>query len=200
MSPAVPVARPSKKPARKKPAQRKTAAVSSPVAAATAQTKDPEDRMRQRSRTLQTRPGFLIRRLYQIHVALFAEECAAEQITPIQYSVLTALHELGTIDQGTLSRAVALDRTNVADVVARLETRRFLKRHASPTDRRMMLASLTDQGRALLKRLEAAATLAHERTIAALPVEEKTFFLEALTRLIASSDGLNNASIALKTF
>ena len=32
---------------------------------------------------LQERPGFLIRRLHQIHVALFMEECAAESITPM---------------------------------------------------------------------------------------------------------------------
>ena len=32
---------------------------------------------------LQERPGFLIRRLHQIHVALFIEECAADSVTPV---------------------------------------------------------------------------------------------------------------------
>lgn len=148
---------------------------------------------------LQSRPGFLIRRLYQIHVALFAEECAAERITPVQYSVLTSLDQLGTVDQATLSRSVALDRTNVADVVARLEGRNLVKRRPSPQDGRMMLSSITREGCELLNRLEPAARRAHERTIAALPRNERALFLEALAYLVASADqnGSRAASRAL---
>jgi DNA-binding MarR family transcriptional regulator len=135
-----------------------------------------------------SRPGFLIRRLYQIHVSIFVEECAAETITPVQYSVLASLDQSGAIDQATLSRAVALDRTSVADIVTRLERRRLLKRHVPPHDRRMVLSELTNQGRALLRRLEAASARAHERTISSLPEKEKAFFLEALNRLIDAKD------------
>lgn len=141
-----------------------------------------------RTKTLQARPGFLIRRLYQIHVALFTEECAAETITPVQYSVLAALERLGTVDQATLSRDVALDRTSVADIIARLEGRRLVKRRASPSDRRMILSGLTEQGRALLARLETASARAHQRTIAALPAKEKASFLDTLHRLIEAGD------------
>lgn len=141
-----------------------------------------------RTKTLMSRPGFLIRRLYQIHVSIFAEECAAEAITPVQHSVLTTLDQSGAIDQATLSRAVALDRTSVADIVTRLERRRLLKRHISPNDRRMVLSELTDQGRALLSRLEAASACAHERTISALPEKERALFLQTLSRLIDARD------------
>jgi hypothetical protein len=41
-------------------------------------------------RILGQRPGFLVRRLHQIHLALFAEECKAFGVTPAQYSILTA--------------------------------------------------------------------------------------------------------------
>jgi MarR family transcriptional regulator, lower aerobic nicotinate degradation pathway regulator len=143
---------------------------------------------RWRTKTLMSRPGFLIRRLYQIHVSIFVEECAAETITPVQYSVLASLDQSGAIDQATLSRAVALDRTSVADIVTRLERRQLLKRHVSPHDRRMVLSELTNQGRVLLRRLEAASARAHERTISSLPEEEKAFFLEALNRLIDAKD------------
>ena len=143
---------------------------------------------RWRTKTLMSRPGFLIRRLHQIHVSIFVEECAAETITPVQYSVLKSLDQSGATDQGTLSRAVALDRTSVADIVTRLERRQLLKRHVSPHDRRMVLSELTNQGRALLRRLEAASARAHERTISSLPEKEKAFFLEALNRLIDAKD------------
>jgi len=60
---------------------------------------------------LAERPGFLIRRLHQIHVALFQEACGAFEITPLQYSLLSALAQRGTADQTTLSADIALDRS-----------------------------------------------------------------------------------------
>jgi hypothetical protein len=40
---------------------------------------------------LWSRPGYLIRRLHQIHCALFLEECRESGLTPVQYGLLTAL-------------------------------------------------------------------------------------------------------------
>src|SRR6056297_1925754 len=121
---------------------------------------------------LQDRPGFLIRRLHQIHMALFMQECAAEGVTPVQYSVLTALHQLGPCEQVVVSRAVGLDRTSTADVVQRLERRKLLRRRVSSSDKRMKIASLTDIGIALLKRIDGAAAHAHSRTLEPLAPDE----------------------------
>jgi len=107
-----------------------------------------------RHTALDARPGFLIRRLHQIHVALFVEECAPEGITPVQYSILTALEQMGPSEQIALSRAVGLDRANTADVIGRLVERRFIQRRGSRTDKRKKVAELTDVGRALLGRFE----------------------------------------------
>ena len=38
---------------------------------------------------LARRPGFLIRRLHQIHLALFADACGEFGVTPVRYSILT---------------------------------------------------------------------------------------------------------------
>lgn len=142
-----------------------------------------------RSKTLLDRPGFLVRRLHQIHVALFIDACASEAITPIQYSVMAALDQLGTVDQTTLSRVTALERTSVADVVRRLQGRGLIRRTSSPNDQRMAMAGLTAQGRALLKRLSRAAARAHQRTVAALADDDRAFFLDALDRLVDAHDG-----------
>src|SRR6266496_2668773 len=50
------------------------------------------------------RPGFLIRRLHQIHYGLFFEECGHATITPLQFGMLTVLaeHPKG-IDIGALA-------------------------------------------------------------------------------------------------
>src|SRR5690348_4185889 len=68
---------------------------------------------------LWSRPGFLLRRLNQIHYALFFEECREFNITPVQYGLLTALSLRGRLDQGSLGIELGIDRTNVADVLTR---------------------------------------------------------------------------------
>lgn len=135
---------------------------------------------------LSRRPGFLIRRAHQIHVALFSEECAVEGLTPAQYSMLTALAELGPSEQNAIARAVGLDRANTASVLLRLEQRRFVRRKVSTVDRRQKIVSLGDLGRAVLDRVDAGAARAHARTLDALDTEQAAAFLDALTRIVSS--------------
>ncbi len=144
---------------------------------------------------LEARPGFLIRRLHQIHVALFIEECAPEGITPVQYSILTALDQMGPSEQIVLSRAVGLDRANTADVIARLAERRFIQRRGSRTDKRKKVAELTDIGRALLARLEVGVERAHERTLAALPAKDRAQFMMYLLQLVETNNELSRTPI-----
>ena len=54
-------------------------------------------------------PGFLIRRLHQIHVAIFLEECAAFNITPVQFSLLKALSVGAEMDQATIATKIGVD-------------------------------------------------------------------------------------------
>jgi hypothetical protein len=37
------------------------------------------------------KPGYLFRRIQQIAVAIFAEECRAYDLTPVQYAALVAI-------------------------------------------------------------------------------------------------------------
>ncbi|MGH2507561.1 MAG: MarR family winged helix-turn-helix transcriptional regulator, partial [Ktedonobacteraceae bacterium] len=95
---------------------------------------------------LWSRPGFLVRRLHQIHSALFFEECAKFNITPIMYSLLTVLFNQTDSDQVTIASEVGIDRTNVADVLQRLSKLGLVERRRSKTDRRSVIPSLTRKG------------------------------------------------------
>jgi DNA-binding MarR family transcriptional regulator len=150
------------------------------------------------AKPLQERPGFLIRRLHQIHVALFVEECGSEKITPVQYSILTALDQMGNVEQIALSRAVGLDTTNVADVLARLERQRMVRRRFSPRDKRRKVVTLTEAGRAALRRIDAGAARAHERTLAALEPKARDRFLRDLARLVELNRVVGPALLALR--
>src|SRR6202051_2253623 len=117
------------------------------------------------------RPGFLIRRLHQIHVALFQKRCAAFEITPLQYSLLSALAKRGTADQTTLAADVALDRTTTTGALKRLQLRRFVERAIHQRDRRAQICRLTKTGEALLREIEGSARAAHLEAVADLSKE-----------------------------
>src|SRR5438477_4224522 len=95
---------------------------------------------------LEQRPGYLIRRLHQIHVALFQDKCAAFEITPLQYSLLSALAVRGSADQSTLAADVALDRTTTTGALKRLQSRNFIERGIDREDRRARVCRLTMKG------------------------------------------------------
>ncbi|KQP53369.1 MULTISPECIES: MarR family winged helix-turn-helix transcriptional regulator [unclassified Methylobacterium] len=136
---------------------------------------------------LPERPGFLIRRLHQIHVSLFSERCGAFRITPLQYSLLSLLAECGEADQTTLANAVALDRTTTTGAIKRLEARGFVERSASPTDRRSQRCRLTQAGRVLLSRMEAAARQAHDATLESLSEDEQATLIRLMKKITAAN-------------
>lgn len=150
------------------------------------------------AKPLQERPGFLIRRLHQIHSALFAEECGAENITPVQYSILAALDQMNVAEQIVLSRAVGLDTTNVADVLARLERQKLVRRRVSAQDKRMKSVTLTEGGRVLLRRIDAGAARAHERTLEALAQKDRARFMRDLARLVASNNEISRTPVGVR--
>ncbi|MCW2239403.1 MarR family winged helix-turn-helix transcriptional regulator [Azospirillum canadense] len=146
---------------------------------------------------LAQRPGFLLRRLHQIHVAMFLEECAEFKITPVQYSVLTVLERQPELDQATLGVQVGIDRATMAGVIARLVQRGLLNRSPNPVDRRMKLVSLTADGRKLLRRMDKKAQRAHDRTIAPLSEERRAAFLRDLAYLVGANNGYGRTPLHL---
>ena len=134
------------------------------------------------------RPGFLIRRMHQIHGFLFAEETAAFNITPVQYSLLTTLEALGEIDQNTLAIEVGLERSSVAEVIPRLHARGLVDRTQAEHDRRLRLVKLTTQGKRLVKRMAPAVERAHQRTIDYLSPDERDFFMLQMIRLVEANN------------
>lgn len=142
---------------------------------------------------LKERPGFLMRRLHQIHVSLFAERCGGFRITPLQYSLLSLLMELGDVDQTTLANAASLDRTTTTGALKRLEARGLIDRAPSPHDRRSQRCRLTDEGFALLARIDGVARSAHDATLAALSSEEKSVFISLMKKIEAAHDQSTSA-------
>ena len=136
---------------------------------------------------LSERPGFLIRRLHQIHVALFQEACGQFEITPLQYSLLSALAVRKNADQTTLAADIALDRTTTTGALKRLEARHLVERPINVADRRARLCRLTRAGAALLAKIEHAARAAHDATLDELTEKERSQFIAMMQRIVSGN-------------
>jgi DNA-binding MarR family transcriptional regulator len=147
--------------------------------------------------SLADRPGFLIRRMHQIHLALFAEECAAFDITPVQYSIMTVAAAQPGLDQAKLAYEVGVDRATLANVVARLEGKSLLHRRPSASDKRLKLVTLSARGIALLEKMLIPVQRAHDRTIAALPIKDRQIFMSLLMKLVNAENDAGRAPLKL---
>jgi MarR family transcriptional regulator, lower aerobic nicotinate degradation pathway regulator len=145
---------------------------------------------------LSERPGFLLRRLHQIHVALFAGNCARFDVTPVQYSLLSALALRIAADQTTLANDVALDRTTATGALKRLQKRGLIKRSGSRSDRRAQECRLTAAGSRVLRQMERPARRAHHETIAALSDKEQAKLIALMVRLVEAHTEANAGGAA----
>ena len=112
-----------------------------------------------------SKPGYLFRRMQQIAVAIFVEECKAFDLTPVQYAALVAIRRHPGIDATRLSAVIAFDRSTLGSVIARLEGKRLVARKASREDKRTKLLYLTEAGEALLRDIVPSVDRAQARML-----------------------------------
>ncbi len=141
------------------------------------------------------RPGFLVRRLHQIHVAIFLEEMAEDNITPIQYGLLSALADLPGLDQLSLAEEIGIDRANVADVLTRLENRDLVIRTVSTQDNRRKLCAPTEQGLAFVRKHYKNMQRAQDRLLRPLAPAERAEFMRLLRCVVEASNDLGRARL-----
>ncbi|MBR0702720.1 MarR family transcriptional regulator [Bradyrhizobium sp. 62B] len=133
-------------------------------------------------------PGYLFRRMQQIAVSIFMEECKAFDLTPVQYAALIAIHTHPGIDATRLSAVIAFDRSTLGSVIERLQAKDFVERKPAPEDKRIKLLYLTKSGAAILREIIPAVERAQARMLEPLkPADRKT-----LMALMSQLVDLNN--------
>lgn len=142
---------------------------------------------------LEDLPGFHIRRLQQIAVAVFLEETEAYGVTPVQYAAMAAVQRQPGLDQRTLARTIGFDTSTIGSVIDRLEARDLVQRNASPTDRRVRLLTLTRSGEGLLEQVQPGMLRAQQRMLEPLPEAQRGLFMEMLRTLVEGNNELSRA-------
>ena len=129
-------------------------------------------------------PGYLFRRMQQIAVALFMEECKSFDLTPVQYAALVAIHTHPGIDATRLSAVIAFDRSTLGSVIERLEAKKLIDRRPSPEDKRVKLLYLTRAGAGILRDIMPSVEKAQARMMQPLKPTDRKVLLALLTQLV----------------
>ncbi|MBK8441548.1 MAG: MarR family transcriptional regulator [Rhodobacter sp.] len=125
--------------------------------------------------------GYILRRVTQRHLAIFAQ--AIPDVTTTQFAVLMRLAELGPQSQNALGRETAMDAATIKGVVDRLARQGLVATTPDTADRRRLTVALTEAGAALVARLTDTALGVSDQTLAPLTSDERARLITLLSRL-----------------
>jgi DNA-binding MarR family transcriptional regulator len=126
----------------------------------------------------------LLHRAGQLVDEQFAHYVGSSKITSRQYVVLAAIAQNEGHSQTTIVNATGMDRSTVAEMVARLVKRDWLRRRRRKEDLRAYAVNLTAAGRKALRTGQRAAHEADGNMLAALSTPRREQFLKALTQIV----------------
>ena len=135
-------------------------------------------------------PGHLIRRAQQLAVAIFMEETAGFDTTPLQFAILNALMTEPGEDQITLSNRVAFDPATLGSVIARLEGKGWVRRQSNPGDKRCKLLWITPEGKDLLAQMTQTVIRAQHRIVDPLNGDERLQLQTLLQKMVLGHEAV----------
>jgi DNA-binding MarR family transcriptional regulator len=120
-----------------------------------------------------------------------------DDLTPVQYAILSRLAGHPGIDQVSLAGLAAIDTSTGATVCARLEEKGLLERKVIPHNRRQRALTITVAGARLLEALEPGAQRLRVRLLAPLTAQEQDLFMGLLAKLVNENNDQSRAPLAL---
>lgn len=130
--------------------------------------------------------GYLLRRAYQKHLAIFQANAADPQLTSVQFAALCALRDRGPQSQGDLVRSTAIDQATIRGIIARLKARALIAISEDPLDARKVVISITQDGQAVLDAMIPSARAISELTVERLNPAERLALLHTLRQIIGT--------------
>jgi DNA-binding MarR family transcriptional regulator len=133
--------------------------------------------------------GFLLRRAYQRHVALFQEAIPDDNLTAGQFVTLCVLKEREACSLNDIVKATAIDQATIRGVIERLKARALVAVGHDPDDARKLVVTLTPAGLALINETVPFAEDVSERTFGSLNPAERVAVEFLLKKMVdAGSD------------
>jgi DNA-binding MarR family transcriptional regulator len=129
----------------------------------------------------------LARRFHQICLGMTAELLVSEDLSPIQWGVMSAIAEEPARGQSHVAKRMGVDVVTLGQMVDFLEAKGLVKRTIDPDDRRARQLFLTRKGAGVRSRLRPRLLAAQDRVLAPLSKTERTALIEMLTRIIEAN-------------
>ena len=130
----------------------------------------------------------LLHRAGQFANDIFALEAGHCDLTPRQFTVLLTAAKDEGLTQTELVDRTGIDRSTLADIVSRLQSRGLIRRRKAKRDGRAYEIKLTEAGWRSLRQTEPCAAAADARLLSRLPPAKRQEFLEFLS-LIVDGEG-----------
>ncbi len=132
---------------------------------------------------LNASPSHLLHRAQQMAANHSAAALKSAGITLRQFALLAALSGNDGVSQSDLVNATGIDRSTLADMVARMEDGGLIKRASSKTDARAKSVSLTAKGKKAFDKAAPAVAKADDALFAALPKMKQDALMSGLAGL-----------------
>jgi DNA-binding MarR family transcriptional regulator len=133
-------------------------------------------------------PSHLLRRAEQFAAELFARSELYDGVTLRQTVLLAAVAEAEGASQSDLVRTTGVDRSTLAEMMARMENKGLIARAAAADDGRAKSVRLTNEGRRRLDAVLPAMRDVDRNLLAALPATRRAAFQAILAELAEAAD------------
>lgn len=133
-------------------------------------------------------PSHLLKRAAQFSNLIYMGEVGKSGLTHRQFTVLLAVDNNEGKSQTELVKLTGIDRSTLADLVARLLAQGYLQRKRTKDDGRTNAIRITAVGKKMLKMAMPGADEVDRHLLSLIPTAERKGFLENLALLAAEMD------------
>ncbi|TFG84213.1 MAG: MarR family transcriptional regulator [Hyphomicrobiales bacterium] len=128
----------------------------------------------------------LLHRAGQCAADIFSSEARTSGLTPRQFAMLMVIADEEGLTQTALVERTGIDRSTLADMVARLLGRGLIQRRRVKEDARAYAIKLTPQGAKALREAQPGAAAADQKLLASLPPAKRQEFLDTLNLIVTA--------------
>jgi DNA-binding MarR family transcriptional regulator len=140
----------------------------------------------------------LLKRAVQFSVHRYNEEVGKSGLTHRQFTVLAAVDSNDGKSQTELVKITGIDRSTLADMVARLMAQGLVQRRRTKEDARTNSVRLTPQGKKMLKTAQSGAEDVDKQLLAMFPVADRKTLNDCLSELATAMDQIDDVAEAPK--
>ena len=143
--------------------------------------------------SLKSSPGHLLRRAQQYAHDLYSKEVGNSGPTPRQFEVLHVVSQNSGLSQTDLVHHTGIDRSTLADMIARMIKKGLLSRKRTKEDARANAVSITATGKRMLKSAESKVNKSDNAVLKVLPKTQQAGFMRALKAYAEALDKMESA-------